>query len=843
MVVEHRADRREGVAMAKTRDNFSAVSQTVSIAGHRLRLTHPDKVVYPSTGTTKADVIAYYVTIAPHLLPHLLDRIVTRKRWVDGVGTSASPGEMFFEKNLPDSAPGWIRHVDISHGSARNGSSKGAAHTNTYPLFDDAAGLAWAGQVAALELHVPQWVVDRDGTRQNPDRIVLDLDPGPGAALPECVGVARRARALMRDIGLETWPVTSGSKGIHLYAGLDGTHDSDYVNALAKELARALESELPDLVVSSMKKTVRAGRVLVDWSQNNGSKTTIAPYSLRGLEQPFVAVPRTWRELGQDLRHLTMDEVITRMARRKDPMAALGRTPGSATGRDRLETYRSMRDATKTPEPVPADAPGAAAEGRSFVVQEHHASSLHWDFRLEHDGVLVSWALPKGVPTDPAKNHLAVQTEDHPLDYGTFEGAIPQGEYGGGEVTIWDAGTYEVEKWRPAEVIATLTGRAGGGLGRPRRFALIKTGKNWLIHLMDDLPAGRTPVGAAAAPTSSPTSAPAGAPAGMKKRFVAPMLAQLGSAADIDDEDEDDWAFEMKWDGIRVIAVVDGPDVGLFTRNGNDVTAGYPEIVSALADPTSRTSLRDTVLDGEIVAIGPSGAPDFGLLQERIGLSKPADVAATRRRVPVRLMVFDLPRHDGTSLMRLSYDERREALRGLALGDGPGDVLEVPEAFEGSLAEAVSSSLKLGLEGVIAKRRSSRYGSGKRSAAWTKIKHHHTQEVVVGGWRPGRGSRGGRIGSLLLGIPTDRGLRYVGRVGTGIGESALENLQRTFSRSPRKTVPFVDVPRDVARDAHWVTPRLVAEVSFTEWTKSGHLRHPSWRGLRPDKVPGEVSLE
>ncbi|MBC7631410.1 non-homologous end-joining DNA ligase, partial [Aeromicrobium sp.] len=584
---------------------------------------------------------------------------------------------------------------------------------------------------------------------------------------------------------------------------------------------------------SSMKKTVRAGRVLVDWSQNNGSKTTIAPYSLRGLEQPFVAVPRTWRELGQDLRHLTMDEVITRMARRKDPMAALGRTAGSATGRDRLETYRSMRDATKTPEPVPAGAPGPAADGRLFVVQEHHASSLHWDFRLELVGVLVSWALPKGVPTDPAQNHLAVQTEDHPLDYGTFEGTIPQGEYGGGEVTIWDAGTYEVEKWRPAEVIATLTGRAGGGLGRPRRFALIKTGKNWLIHLMDDLPGNRTPVGTAAAP--------ANAPAGMKRRFVAPMLAQLGSATGIDDED--DWAFEMKWDGIRVIAVVDGLDVGLFTRNGNDVTAGYPEIVSALADPTSRTSLHNTVLDGEIVAIGPSGAPDFGLLQERIGLSKPADVEATRRRVPVRLMVFDLLRHDGTSLVRLSYDERRGALRGLALGDGPGDVLEVPEVFEGSLAEAISSSLELGLEGVIAKRRSSRYGSGKRSAAWTKIKHHRMQEVVVGGWRPGRGSRGGRIGSLLLGIPTDGGLRYVGRVGTGIGDSALEDLQRTFSRSPRKTAPFVDVPREVARDAHWVTPRLVAEVSFAEWTKSGHLRHPSWRGLRPDKVPGEVSLE
>jgi bifunctional non-homologous end joining protein LigD len=230
-----------------------------------------------------------------------------------------------------------------------------------------------------------------------------------------------------------------------------------------------------------MKKSLRDGKVLVDWSQNNGNKTTVAPYSLRGRMRPMVAAPRTWKELeSKKLEHLDLTEVIKRVARDGDIL----------TGIDRLATYRSKRDASKTPEPVPT-ARAKPSTGNSFVIQEHHASRLHWDFRLEHDGVLVSWALPKGVPTDDKHNHLAVQTEDHPLEYGTFEGDIPKGEYGGGHVDIWDEGSYELEKWREGkEVIATLHGSKHG----TRKYALIHTGgqgkddQNWLIHLMKEQP-------------------------------------------------------------------------------------------------------------------------------------------------------------------------------------------------------------------------------------------------------------------------------------------------------------------------------------------------------------------
>ncbi|MCX7523113.1 ATP-dependent DNA ligase [Microbacterium sp. STN6] len=846
--------------------------QTVSVDGHRITLTNLDKVLYPVTGTTKRDVLAYYAEIADVLIPHAADRPLTRKRWVNGVGTPEKPGEVFFQKNLDDSAPSWVKRRSLEHKS----------RTNEYPLLNDRATLTWLAQIAALELHVPQWRFGPHGKRRNPDRLVLDLDPGEGATLADCAEVARLARGILKDMGLDPMPVTSGSKGIHLYSALDGSQTSDAISAVAHELARALEADHPDLVVSDMKKSLRVGKVLVDWSQNNGAKTTITPYSLRGRFRPTVAVPRTWRELSSpDLAHLEYDEVLRRMKRRADPLAALSEghvgTPEEVREKvlatsepaavDRLMTYRSMRDAAKTPEPVPSAA-ALPTTGQSFVIQEHHARRLHWDFRLEHDGVLVSWALPKGVPTEPKKNHLAVQTEDHPLEYGSFEGTIPKGEYGAGEVTIWDSGEYELEKWRDGkEVIVTLHGRGDGGLGGPRKVALIHTGgggrdgeKNWLIHLMKDSPgtsSTRTPepqsgVSKPSAPSTrveeprsgvSKPSAPSAWRRASSARASArasaalsPMLATLGRDSDFAHADEAEWAFEMKWDGIRAIATVDDRGVRLTTRNGNDVTGTYPELVEALPERVAGSAM----LDGEIVAVNRAGRPDFGLLQTRMGLTRAADVAKAAPKAPVQYLLFDILEHEGERLTGETYDERRARLFDTVQ---PAGAIQVPPEIDDGFDVALRSSGELGLEGVMAKRRDSTYSVGRRSKAWVKVKHHRTQEVVIGGWSPGKGRRSGGVGSLLLGIPEGRSLRYVGKVGTGFGDRELDELAARLGKRVRKTSPFADVPRADAAGVTWVTPNLVGEVQFAEWTSTGRLRQPSWRGWRPDKAPDQVVVE
>lgn len=854
--------------------------QTVLVDGHRLQLTNLDKVLYPATGTTKGEVLHYLSQVAPALVAHAAHRPATRKRWPDGV-----TGQMFFQKNLDASTPEWVPRRRIRHSSS----------TNDYVLVDDLATLTWLGQTATLEIHTPQWQFGRTGTPLAPDRLVLDLDPGPGAGLAECAEVARLARGILVGMDLDPLPVTSGSKGIHLYSALTADHGeltSDDVSAVAKELARHLESAHPDLVVSDMKKSLRAGKVLVDWSQNNGSKTTIAPYSLRGREEPTVAAPRTWDELDDPgLRQLGYAEVVERLERDGDLLAPLltghlsrlEPTPERLASFQRLETYRSKRDPGRTPEPFgPGSGPAATSDaaaarsGPSFVIQEHHARRLHWDFRLEHDGVLVSWALPKGEPTDPAQNHLAVQTEDHPLAYGSFEGTIPAGEYGAGEVTIWDAGTYELEKWREGkEVIVTLHSERRGR----RRLALIQTGgrdgddSSWLIHRTKAQPDGASaPAPDTDAPIAEPAARPAatgreeappssadrqGSPGASLGAPPRPMLATTAAPAELSRLDAADWAFEAKWDGFRaIVEVLPGspPRVRLTSRSGRDLTPTFPELAElGTMVPDAELPLA---LDGEIVALDAQGRPSFRRLQQRANLVRPSDVDRARRGVRVDLVLFDVLRVSGVDVTDHTYDERRRILARVV---EPRRPVHVPDALPGDGQEAMAESRRLGLEGIVAKRRRSGYTTARRSREWLKLKHAHAQEVVVVGWRPlhaGTGRADVRTaGSLLLAVPVavpDGGtrLRYVGKVGTGFRERERRDVAARLTAVEREDAPLDGVPAVEAAHARWTEPVLVGEVEYAAWTarpddlgvgEEARLRHAVWRGWRPDKTPQDIT--
>ena len=816
--------------------------QTVTVSGHKLRLTNLDKVLFPQSGTTKADVLEFWRAAAGAMIPHVAGRPVTRKRWPDGVGTGDSPKDAFFRKNLEDSAPKWVARLGLQH----------ADHVNIYPLVESEAELAWFGQVAALELHVPQWQFESkpaDGTkkklspsaRKNPNRLVLDLDPGPGVGLVECAQVALWCRDVLDGMNLPSVPVTSGSKGVHIYAALDGSYTSEQVSDVAKELAKTLEEDHPDEVVSAMKRSRRKGKVFIDWSQNHWNKTTVAPYSLRGRpgskQGPYVAAPRTWEELEDpDLDQLDVQQVRERLDDGIDPLANFesgGALTGdlsfersgesqSGTGSsdDRLATYRSKRDASKTSEPVPVDSLSQPSESPIFVIQEHHASSHHYDLRLERDGVLVSWAVPKGPPLRKGTQRLAVQTEDHPMEYAKFEGTIPKGEYGAGEVSIWDSGTVEIENWEKGKVVFILHGLTDGGLrGKPRRYVLVKTNEdNWLIRLMKKQPK----------PEPRSTTKTRGKKAqrlGESAEVPSPMLATPGEPADIHGEG---WTFEGKWDGYRLLAKVDDGTVQLRSRNGENVTDTFPELLEL-----SELMAAGAILDGEVVALDSNRRPDFGLLQRRGRLSKKREIERAANKTSVHYLVFDIL-HAAVQgeLTDAPYTERRRLLKELLQ---EGKHVQIPGDLGNSIDGAMEVSEDLNLEGILAKRTDSLYRAGSRSKDWIKIKHANHADVTIIGWRKGKGSRKKTFGSLLLAMADQEGtLAYAGRVGTGFSDAELKELRARLDKMVRKTASVDDVPREDSSDATWVTPKLKAEVRHSGVTRDGRLRHPAWRALLPD---------
>jgi bifunctional non-homologous end joining protein LigD len=468
---------------------------------------------------------------------------------------------------------------------------------------------------------------------------------------------------------------------------------------------------------------------------------------------------------------------------------------------DRLGPYRAKRDFDATPEPAPAEA--GAEKGQRYVVQEHHARSMHWDLRLEHDGTLASWAVPKGIPPDPKRNHLAVRTEDHPLEYLEFHGDIPEGEYGAGSMRIWDRGTFELHKWREDEVMVTFHGERLEG-----RYVLFRTdGKNWMIHRMDPpQDADREPM----------------------PRRIEPMLARTGPLP----PDDGRWGYEVKWDGIRAIGYAEGGRLKLESRNGNDITSRYPE----LRELGRELGSREAVLDGEVVAFGPDGKPSFQVLQSRMHVASESVQRRLAASHPVAYVIFDLLYLDGRSLMDLRYDERRERLLELQLR-GPN--WQTPAHHVGNGAALLEATRAQGLEGIIAKRLDCPYTPGRRAQGWIKVKHVRRTEVVIGGWLGGEGGRAGRLGALVVGYYDDEGsLRYAGRVGSGFDERELDRVGKLLAARARETSPFEG--RQPPKLTHFVEPDLVASVDFSQWTSAHTLRQPSYKGLCDDIPPQDV---
>jgi bifunctional non-homologous end joining protein LigD len=423
--------------------------QHIVVEGQSVPVSNLAKVLFPKGKLTKAQIIDYYLRISPHILPHLRDRPVTLKRYPNG-----ALGQYFYEKDAPPFTPKWVHTFAVPR--------KESGDPIHYILVNDRATLAWLANLANLEIHP---FLHRVPNIEIPTCIVFDLDPGSGADILTCAHVAFLLRNLLRDLGLQSFAKVSGSKGVQVYAPLNGDATYELTRPFAKAVADLLSTQHPNLIVADMAKSARTRKVFIDWSQNSDFKTTVGVYSLRAkTAEPFVSAPVTWEELevavqtkAADALFFSIDATFRRIERHGDLFAPVlstkQRLPSkvvqhlSGKAPTSLATYKAKRDFTKTAEPAPAPVRRNREDTtRRFVIQKHAASHLHYDFRLEMDNVLKSWAVPKGPPYLKGEKRLAMPTEDHPLDYLEFEGIIPEGQYGGGTVMVWDIGTYEMIK-------------------------------------------------------------------------------------------------------------------------------------------------------------------------------------------------------------------------------------------------------------------------------------------------------------------------------------------------------------------------------------------------------------
>ena len=791
--------------------------------GRELRLSNLDKVFWPDEGYTKGDLLAYYYNVAELILPHLRERPLTMKRMPDGIS-----GPFFYEKTAPSHTPDWIPRCPVRSDESKDG-------VIGYLMVNDLATLLFVANLGCIEMHP---LHSRCSTIETPDYLFFDLDP-MGASFEDVLIVARHVRAALGALGLTGYPKTSGATGVQIYVPVERGWSYDQVRDFVGTLGRTIERADREHVTMAWQIDKRTGKVFIDHNMNRSGANISAVYSLRPEAGATVSTPLLWEEVdaGVTPQDFRIDNVWERFGKLGDlfegvrtspqelgtALEAVGLSPEKAveprgsTRRTSEEVIAASKDPdlgeylrkrTFGPEGTTEPAPsGSAGEGNSFVIHKHRATRLHYDVRLERDGALPSWAVPRGLPTKPGDKRLAVRTEDHPLEYGSFEGSIPEGHYGAGEVRIFDEGSYEPVEWTDSKVSFRLHGRRYPGL----EFHFVKTRTDWLAFLASNQQAPLI------------ASPPA----------FQPMLAEGGWKA----FDDPAWWFEPKFDGIRSMTTMGTDATRLVTRNGRDVSDKYPELrmIHELVDQVN------AVLDAEIVAFDEDGKNSFEVLQQRMNLSNEREIKRISSRIPVALVAFDLLWLDGHDLTDLALEQRRELLETIVEQDHRLQVVTHVDGGGTAFAEVAEG---LGLEGVVAKRAGSKYQPGRRSPDWRKIKLTNTQDCVILGWTPGQGGRSGTFGALLVGAYDEGKLIWIGQVGTGFTRATLDRVLEALEPLKRSTPPIDDPELAKVKGATFVEPTLVCEVEYLEITKSTKkMRAPSFKGLREDKAPDESVLE
>jgi DNA ligase D-like protein (predicted polymerase)/DNA ligase D-like protein (predicted ligase)/DNA ligase D-like protein (predicted 3'-phosphoesterase) len=769
-------------------------TQWAQVGKRELELSNLDKVLFPEDGIVKAQVIAYYLGIAPTLLNYVKGRALTLIRFPDGI-----TGESFYQKNRPDWAPGWIEFVTL-------GKEK-----KDYIIATEPALLVWLANLASLEIHQ---LHSRKPNHEFPDYMVFDLDPPEGYTFPDIIPIAVALKALLEEHGYTPFVKTTGGKGLHICCPIEAKWDYHTVFEAAETIAKPFVESRPEEITLQIKKDARKGRVLIDIYRIRSGQSIVSPYSLRGRNKAPVSMPLTWDELEtvKNPNVFNIETALEKVTRDGDawegfdayavaihtqrPKEKKRTTPINPRGDKhkspaQLEAYAKKRDFAVTPEP--AAKPLEESTNR-FVVHRHHASRLHYDLRLEQNGVLRSWAVPKGLPPFPGVKRLAVQTEDHPIEYLKFDGRIPKGQYGAGEMWIYALGKFQITKDKKDGFYFKLASKEVTGEYRIHKMKE----KEWLLERVDEPQVDYI------------------------HHDIPPMLSENGTKP----PSGDDYIYEIKWDGIRAMISLEDEKITIKTRNQNNVTDQFPELL--LGPKAFRAT--NGLFDAEIVCLDPQGKPDFKKVINRLMASGETTIQKLSRSLPVHCYIFDCLYLDGRALINEPLLKRKEWLVDAIRADTPYRVSEHVDdgAF---LFEAAKEHV---LEGIIAKRKDGRYIPGKRSDLWIKVKVRQTAECLVIGYTEGKGNRGQAFGALHIAEKTENGNVYRGKVGTGFDDNTIKEMFALIKRSKEIKKPaFVPKLLD-DKITKWLDVPFVIEASYAKLTPDKIFREPVFVRLRPD---------
>lgn len=739
-----------------------------TIDGRTLKLTNLQKVLYPEAEVVKAELIQYYINISEFILPFLNGRLMTFIRYPDGVNA-----HKFYSKNKPTWTPQWIASGKTSEDD-----------DNEYIIINDQASLVWAANLASLELH-PMTV--RAERIDKPDFFIFDLDPPKTMDFEVVKDLALKLRPFLESYGYTPFVKTSGSKGLHIYVPIAPTSDQKSVVTAIKEISKEFVSFNPDTTLI-LNKEKRSGRVLLDIYRNNKSQTCAAPFSTRGRVGAPVSMPIRWEEVPELVS--SMDYTILNALdylKKGNPWEgffksrAIIHTKRKDSNLLPLQEYNVKREFKKTSEPV-----GEIQYGNNdqYVIQLHDASNLHYDLRLEIDGVLKSWAIPKGMPTALGTKRLAIATEAHPMKYLNFEGTIPAKEYGGGQMWIFESGHYNLISNKKDSIKFAIAGGTYEGTyiiyqTRSKQWIIEKkTGPDLTIH-MDHTP------------------------------MLASTISEVPSSSN--------YFYEIKWDGIRVSVIKLEDKVTIMSRGGKDITKNFPKIAEALRNIEPESA----VIDGEIVVLDEDGKPHFSNVISRMHTKGDKSISNISKRVPATFYAFDMMYLDGKDIRKLPIEKRREWLK---VNLNTGSYIRYSDSFSDG-QQLYKAVLQHGLEGMMCKRKGATYISGRRTDHWVKLKPRIKDTALMIGYTKGQGDRSHLFGALHLAKMKEGKLQYLGKVGTGFDTTKLNKIFSILESLPSVEKPIPDQIDEVDRTI-WIEARYQVEITYTSFTSNGTYREP-----------------